>query len=501
MRKIDNCNNFDKSDKSDKSDLSDCLSDEAPALIKFIKSDFPRIAKKHDITQENIGQFVTSDIYGKFMLSSRFGPVTDIVSQITTRFKLLRIKFPKPTRKNNRDDEQLIYVMEEISELSFGGGHEIKTLMRIIYLIQQIIANKYHDIKVGNISHKVVNGLFIDFPEQFANNPIKTNVGINVIDIRFDCRFSGHNIRLMKTFKDDIYRIIRDDYNVIQTNVLSCGNLFKRYIDCSVKDVVGVYNHFIATDEITDKTYNHILNNAFLFMNVLPFKNGKSWEFHSLDTNGFHMFSTSDKSKKSTSDIVTVQNSESSNDVKKKLNYLIGILNDNHVNIPNQPNDLNYVIMVKNNEFDFKIPRYINNIRILLTKKDHIIEFRFYDNVSKEIHDTIYSEIFIKDGQVFMTNVGVIIQSIAKNKIININIIPKEILFNIILSLRLYDNQYDKDQNTSVTKLFNDLITCEVLSFNTIYIILTYIKSCLGNQFLTMVSENALDQHTILPFL
>ena len=145
MSKIDNIDNFvnsDKSDYSDKSDLSKYLLDEAPNIIRFIESDFPRIAKKHDITQENIGQFVTTDIYGKFMLSTRFEPVTDFTSQIITRFKVLGIKFPKPTHKNNRDDEQLIYVMEEISELSFGGGHELKTLVRIIYLIQQVIANK-----------------------------------------------------------------------------------------------------------------------------------------------------------------------------------------------------------------------------------------------------------------------------------------------------------------------------------------------------------------------
>ena len=490
---------FNNSNKSDKSDLTDCLLDESIDIIKFMDTDFPKLMKKYDITPENLGEYITTDIYGKFMLSTRFGPAMELVSQINARLRRLGITFHKPSPPFNKDDVQLIYVMEEISELSFGGGHELKTLVRIIYLIQQIIAEKNSSIKIGHIPHKVINGLFIDFPEQFANNLIKTNVGINVIDIRFDCRFSGHNIRLMKTFKTDILRIIRNEYDVIQTTVLTCDNLFKSYINCQFRDIVGIYNHFIATDEITDKTYNHIINNALLFTNVLPFKNGQSCEFHTLNAKGFHMFSASKKSKKTTSEIIITQNNEPSKDLKKKLDYLIGILNNNHINIPNQPNDFNYVMTVKNNEFDFKVPRYINNTHILLLKKDHIVEFRFYDIITKEIYITIYSEIFIKDGLVFMTNVGTIIQSIAKNKIININTIPKEILYNIILALRLYDNQCDKDQNTSVTKLFNDLIACDVLSFNTIYIILTYIKSCLGNQFLMMISESVRDQHTILP--
>lgn len=405
IAKIDNFVN------SDKSDLSKYLLDEAPDIIRFIESDFPRIAKKHVITPDNLGKHITNDIYGKFILSSKLGPATDFFVQLTARLIILGIRYPKSSQDFGNDDEQLIYTMEEISELSFGGGHELKTLVRIIYLIQQIIAKKNPSIKVGHIPHKVVNGLFVDFPEQFPCNSFKTNAGINVIELRFDCRFSGHNIRLMKTFKSEIQRVIRGEYDVIQTSVLTCGDSFKSYINCSHKDIIGVYNHFIATDEITDKTYNHIVNNAFLFMNILPIKKGHSWEFHSLNEIKYRVFNK--------------RNDNMTKDVKKKSDYLINILNSNQINIPKHSNDSNYMIMIQNNEFDFKLPRYINNTRILLSNYDNKVEFRFYDLITDETYDVVYSEIFYKNTIMFMTNVGKILQTITKNKIINMNAYSK----------------------------------------------------------------------------
>ena len=161
MSKIDN---FDECIKLDKRDLSNYLLDEATDIIKFIETDFPHIAKKYDITPQNLGEHIINDIYGKYLLSSTLGPAKDFFVQLTARLKILSIRYPKSSQDFGKDDEQLIYTMEEISELSFGGGHDLKTLVRIIYLIQQIIAKKNSNIKVGYIPHKVVNGLFIDFP-------------------------------------------------------------------------------------------------------------------------------------------------------------------------------------------------------------------------------------------------------------------------------------------------------------------------------------------------
>lgn len=476
MSKIDN---FDECIKSDKKDLSDYLLDEATDIIKFIETDFPRIAKNHDITPQNLGEHIINDIYGKYLLSSTLGPAKDFFVQLTARLKILSIRYPKSLQDFGRDDEQLIHTMEEISELSFGGGHELKTLVRIIYLIQQIIAKKNSSIKVGHIPHKVVNGLFIDFPEQFPCNSFKTNAGINVIELRFDCRFSGHNIRLMKTFKSEIQRVIRGEYDIIQTSVLYRNDSSKSYITCPYKDIIGIYNHFIATDEITDKTYNHILNNAFLFMNILPIKKGNSWEFHSLNDIKYRAFNE--------------KNDVMSKDVKKKSDYLINILNSKQINIPKHSNDSNYMIMIQNNEFDFKFPRYINNTRISLSNNDNKVEFRFYDFITDETYDVVYSEIFCKNSTMFMTNVGKILQTITKNKIINVNAIPKEIMYNIILSLIRFDKHANKDQNTSVSRLLDELMTCDVLNVNIIYYVLTYIKSSLGNQFLGIIKENALN--------
>lgn len=76
-------------------------------------------------------------------------------------------------------------------------------------------------------------------------------------------------------------------------------------------------------------------------------------------------------------------------------------------------------------------------------------------------------------------------------------LIPKEIVYNIILSLICFDNHTNKDQNTSITRLLDELMTYNVLSINIIYYVLTYIKSSLGNQFLGIISENALAQHTL----
>ena len=221
--------NFTNFDKFNKSDLIEYLADEIQSLIDFVNKQ-EKLTVPLSINSVNLGKYVTTDNYGKYMLCSRFGPDTEIVSQIVTRFNTLGIRFPKPSNKLHRDDEQLIYAMKEISESSFGGGHEIRTLTRIIYSIQGIIEDNHNSVKIGHIPHKVVNGLLVYFPDQFDNKPFKTNVGINVIDIRFDCKLSGHNIRLMKTFKDEIQRIIRGEYDVVQTSVLSYGDTFKQYI-------------------------------------------------------------------------------------------------------------------------------------------------------------------------------------------------------------------------------------------------------------------------------
>lgn len=468
---------------SNKSDLIDYLSGEIHNLIDFVNKNDAKLYEPLMINSKNLCTYVTTDNYGKYILSNRFGPATDIISQITTRFKILGIKFLNSTQKINRDDEQLIYTMEEISELSFGSGHEMKTLTRIIYAVQGIIADKHNDIKIGHIPHRVVNGLLIDFPKQFVNKPIKTNVGINVIDIRFDCNISGHNIRLLKTFEEEIQRVICGEYDVVQTSVLSCGDSFKRYIKCPYKDIVGVYNHFIATDEITDETYNHVINSAFLFMNIIPLRYNRSWIFHTLNTAGFATF----KLHENAADKLPCK-------IHSKLNQMNSILNSNKVNIPNQFNDWNYMLIVENNQFDFKVPRYITNNRISLSNDVGKIEFRFYDFMTNETHGIIHSKIFYENKIMSMTNVGEIIHSITKNKIINMNTIPKEIIYQIILHLKYIDNHVDKDQNTDVAELLDELMTYNVLSVGVIYIILTYIESRLGNQFLKIISENVPNQ-------
>ena len=151
----------------------------------------------------------------------------------------------------------------------------MKTLVRIIYLVQRIISYKYPQINAKNISHKRVNGLFINFPNQFVIDSFNTNVGINVVDIRLSCHLSEHNVGLMKDFSREIKRIIYDDYNVIQSVALSYSDKTR----CKYKDTIGVCNHFITTDEITNETYNHILNHAFFFMNILPWKY-KTWKLY-----------------------------------------------------------------------------------------------------------------------------------------------------------------------------------------------------------------------------
>lgn len=502
MSKIDN---IDECIKSDKDDLSNYLSDESTDIIEFIKSDFPNIAKRYDITKQNLGQYIKADIYGKFMLSTRFGPemkleplnnfrhVIEETLRISTRFRVFGMKIHKPSPEFDKDNTQLIYTMEEISELSFGGGHEMKTLVRIIYLLQRIIAHKHPKIKVGYISHKIVNGLFMNFPGQFPIGSFSTNVGINVIDLRLDCHLCDHNIRLMKEFKNDIYRIIRDEYDVIQTSILCGGNLFKRNkskIDCKFEDVVGVYNHFVATDEITDKTYNHILNNAFMFMNILLYKNKKnSWEFHSLDTSEFHQFSKQEKSDVSKNKPIDKLQS----DIGSKLDFLFSIINNNHRKLPKQYNDWNYVMIIENDQFDFKISRYINNTRVLLSNHGDKIEFRFYDRISNEVCDSVYSELIFKNNLMFITNGDKIIQTITKNKIIDIHVIPDGIIHCIILHMKFIDNIIVDIKDISIMTLFDVLMKHEVFSVNIIYIIMTYIESSLGNQFLKIISESIHD--------
>lgn len=383
----------------DKSDIKKYLDDEILDFVDFINNTHPKLKKPLTIDDdEELYEYLTTDDYGKFILSTRFGPemkldpVTNFrrtieeTLRISTRFRVFGMKIHKPSPEFGKANRQLIYTMEEISELSFGGGHEMKTLVRIIYLLQRIIAYKHPNIKVGYISHKIVNGLLMNFPEQFPNGSFNTNVGINVIDLRLDCHLCDHNIRLMNEFKNDIYRIIRDEYDVIQTSILYGGNLFKRdksKINCQFEDVVGVYNHFIATDEITDKTYNHILNNAFMFMGILLYKNKKGiWEFHSLDTLGFHEFERESNSEKINEKQINVSKNKS-NDKKKsgigsKLDFLFSIINNDHRKLPKQFNDWNYVLIVEDGQFDFKAPRYINNTRISLTNHDdNKVEFSF----------------------------------------------------------------------------------------------------------------------------
>lgn len=93
----------------------------------------------------------------------------------------------------------------------------------------------------------------------------------------------------------------------------------------------------------------------------------------------------------------------------------------------------------------------------------------------------------------FITNANKIIQTITKNKIIDVCIIPDGIIHCIILHMKFIDDIIINTKNISIMNLLDVLTEREILSINIIYIIMTYIESRLGNQFLKIISESIHD--------
>lgn len=389
----------------------------------------------------------------------------------------------------------VIYNIYEISENSFGYGHEITTACRMIQTLNKITKRS------PNL--KLRGGLFLNDLMQFNGEKFNTGIGINLTELKFSNQKTSFNKAYMNCNRRNIEKLIQTSHEELFYNDYTVLDKLNHYTSTAFK----IVDSWIVNDEISDVTYNHILNQIFIFHGVIPTKNininNDNYSYELFDEFGYLPS--------------ILKNAKRNLVVLKKAEYLKKYFNNDHTEeIPMLTNDYNTVSLVSDNNYNYKKKRWLTDVEICLQQTDDGLVFYTINKTPYNYY--IKLKLFKttkKNQQIIIigdfVQVLKMIDDLSLIKIINI---PPNIVHHMICGLISIDGhrkenfgsfvKYKFDEASKKYQinqsyygdayLFRYLIKYLIEKDNPIsatvaYTILTYIDSSLGLKLLEIISN------------
>ena len=439
--------------------------------------------------QTNMQNVVHADIYNMIFIPKEQIENMSLSEQLMNIIN--QVCFNRLIEDNHK--HSVIYNIYEISENSFGFGHEITTACRMIQILNKI--SKHSPVL------KLRGGLFLNDPTQFNGEKFNTGIGINLTELKFSNHDSSLNRAYMNCNRRDIEKLIQTSHRELYYN------------DYTVPDKLNDHNHtafkivdsWITNDEISDVTYNHILNQIFIFHGIIPVRNitDDNYYYRLFDEFGYSPS--------------VIKNIKRNQVALKKVEYLKKYFNNDHTEeIPMMTNDYNTVSLVIDNNYNYKKKRWLTDVKICLQQTD--VGLVFY-TVGKTPYNYYIELILFKttrDNQTILmvSNFVQVLKLIDDLFLIKIINIPPNVIHHMICGLITIDGhpkdnfktfiKYRHDFNTKKyflnrkycgdTYLFRQLLAYLIeqnkpISATVAYTILTYIDSSLGLKFLEIISN------------